>query len=567
MSRRVGDEWAIEPHVRYRDQFVALMISSHARCGRFSPAAALTAASPQLMASLHESWSAGLVVLQSNGLSISITDLSKLPLLLKSERVVVASRGVKSGKLRLLCRNPTQNLFLENLDSGLRRGMSISTSLVETSLLWRKLLKFMWFILPWVWSFSHYSAHPTTYTTSTVSVIACSIKNLLDYCNQTKMSSEWVMERHVRYQDQMAALMMSSHARCGQRSPAAALTTSAPLLMASLHKSWSRGVLVLQPFFEDAVAVGVSLATFGVTSPPQQAPRGRAENPVPKFGTGTRCLFATRGRPDLDLQVADVRTGKQAWVRGFAGMDFCRATCRGEWVLDFRCGRMWRVTEDGEGDWHCGNGGGGPLVVSGPRDVKPFAGMVGKSKFSFRQFVGDRFFDMRCFGAEWCVFHLFDMERMFESGVMEPVDTVMVPRHPHMSRMSAHCFWASKRVMLQSEGVYYELLEGGELKLLCRSDPTDNFFMDNFWISQSKDQPNQYESWDFSACPKAEQPTVISLPESDLHLRSGGDLLIVEGGSRVHAVDPASGAIIFTLMAPLLQSGPLCLFASNTFNS
>ncbi|KAH3731378.1 hypothetical protein Pelo_17793 [Pelomyxa schiedti] len=348
--------------------------------------------------------------------------------------------------------------------------------------------------------------------------------------------------------------MMSSHARCGRSSPAAALTTSAPLIVESLHKSCSAGLVVLQPLYEDSVAVGVSLATFGVTSPPKRRTNWQGKA-LAKFMTGTRCLCETMGRTDIDLSVVDVGTGVQRRVLGFAGEHFCRAMCVGEWVLDFDGWRLWRVTED-RSDWYHRDGGG-PMVVSRPRSVRPFAGMVGQSSFSFRHMagdVGDRFFDMRCYGDGLCVFHLFDMEKMFESGVMEPIDTVKVPIPRALISPTAHCFWASKRVMVQSEGVYYEVLKGGELKLLCRN-PDQTFTMHNFWIVLRKESPNQCESWDFSVSPKAEQPTVISLPESDdpIRLMSGAKLLIVEGGSRVHAVDPASGAIIFTLMAPLLH--------------
>ncbi|KAH3722581.1 hypothetical protein Pelo_18713 [Pelomyxa schiedti] len=491
-----------------------------------------------------------------------------------SKRVMVQSKGayyelLKGGELKLLCKNPHHNLFLENFWISQSKDQPNQCE-------------------SWDFSCTATGDHPQV-----ISLPVCDVNNPVhlgcvgdslvveeaskvhvnrsnSVMNRMSRPVVWAIEPHLRYRDQFVALMVSSHARCGRLSPAAALTTSAPLLVASLHESWSAGLVVLESHTLGAsVSVGVSLATMGVTDPPlrhkHQMPGGPATamGASPSWMTGTRCVVP----PDLGSgrhsEVLDVGTGQRAEVRGLVGLSLMRFECRGEWILDPGDWKMWRVGVD------CGNGArdgdrrGGSLVVTGPRTVTPFRGMGTRGDadaFYFGKLVGDRFFDMRSLGAEWCVFRLFDMRRMFESGVMAAVDSVKVVRPKQLSY--AHCFWPSKRVMMFSRGVVYEILKSGELKLLC-SNPSNNLFLENFWISQTRDQPNQCESWDFSVSAKAEQPTVISLPKYDgcnpVNLKEGGNLLVVDEASQTHVVDPASGVFIFTLKSTSHKSRLHCV--------
>ncbi|KAH3743805.1 hypothetical protein Pelo_14805 [Pelomyxa schiedti] len=377
----------------------------------------------------------------------------------------------------------------------------------------------------------------------------------------------WILERYLVFSEQILSFVMSSHARCGASSAASALTSHNAPLVRLLVDKWSRGCVVVPGSGMAQVVVGVSKYTLGVTSLFREwSPKAFVSRM-----DSTLCL-ASCLNPCDGACVANAATGKCAVVPKMHGCS--RAGWKGKWIVDHSLWRVWKVDK------------AGPMRVSQPRDVTPWwderrmrmrgrrnQGSEGQmdtslakqgeeaGSFNFRGMVGDGFFEVGWCpnGAEVREYHLVDIVSAFETGeVLVPVDTVRVNVPPQLGEPLgfSHCFWPSKRVVVAKDHRVYELTERGELRFLCENDTDSLLILDNLFIAQRNALGDECEVWDFSN--SETHPTVITLPWSDrsgfpFKLTSWGGLLVVLGKSKLHAVDPASGAQIFSLSGPRLD--------------
>ncbi|KAH3743804.1 hypothetical protein Pelo_14804 [Pelomyxa schiedti] len=310
---------------------------------------------------------------------------------------------------------------------------------------------------------------------------------------------EWVLEPLVVFKEQILALMMSSHHRCGRNSPASVLTShNVPLLMAMVD-GWSRGrVVISSDEANSSVIVGVSLDTLGVTS---------------------TTTTSTKGFTQHDIgDVVWIDTTHYIECHGIVGQVKSRVT-----VTDVETEpRKLRCAEEGE--WN-------------------FQGFVDGLHFC----VTD---EVVCDGVLITfICHLIDAESAFESGVMVPVDTVKVTVPPELviHYTGSYLFWDCKRLMLETSEAMYELLLDGTTRVLFKMPTKNHTVMHHFVVAQRQVTGNKLEAWNFLTCPS--EPIVIELPRLDTvnALRDAGDFLVVENENKVYLVDPSSGVIIFTL--------------------
>ncbi|KAH3758134.1 hypothetical protein Pelo_10075 [Pelomyxa schiedti] len=374
---------------------------------------------------------------------------------------------------------------------------------------------------------------------------------------------EWVVDPRVTFRDQIVALMMSSHPRCGRNSPASALTSHNVPLFIELAERWSRGAAVIYSSgFGTSVLVGLSLHTLGATPWLMEWPIETDYRPSVTWMDTSHCLELPSNSADNiagTSTVANVETGEKCVLLGTTkNLGWC-LVAQGKWVLDPINWIAWKAEHVVTCD--CGDGEFEVLKpLAEGRGLRPVGwgkwgeGVVpAPERFGFARWVGDGLFNISWYGTGWCAFHLVDIERAFETGEMVPVDTV-VRRLPKQfldnGLDSWYCFWASKRVVVIKDYIAYELMENGEARLLCKY-PTNWLGMENFFITQRKELIGKCESWDFTTITSGSEPTVITLPPStwseEVKLKECGDFIVVEEDLKIHLVDPASGVYILTL--------------------
>ncbi|KAH3732458.1 hypothetical protein Pelo_16711 [Pelomyxa schiedti] len=376
-----------------------------------------------------------------------------------------------------------------------------------------------------------------------------------------------VVEPRVLFRDQVAALMGSSHPRCGRRSPAAILTAAndAPLLRMMVAR-WARGAALMQCVGPNCtVAVRLSMSTLGVIPAKTHRPTEelgcdgdgcvRREEYFTRYDGVCRCVRWL----DSAHYIADpepfggsyylkcVVTGERVCVPGMTAETVLVLECRGQWIVDSVVLVAWRVARGGRGS---------PLGVSQPRKLVPCGEMGTSYSMTFGHFVSDWCFDVCYNGFGYCVYHLIDIAEAFGSGVMVPMDIVQIPLGDSLEFI--RCFWGSRSVLAMRKNSLFRV-QGKYAKMKLLSEDVMAFEMlDNFAVVSRKGLAKACEVWDLrptgSETVVKPEPTVIAFPQlcgmSGLlptSLSEAGDLIVVDTGNKVHVLDASSGLVVFTM--------------------
>ncbi|KAH3743799.1 hypothetical protein Pelo_14799 [Pelomyxa schiedti] len=157
-------------------------------------------------------------------------------------------------------------------------------------------------------------------------------------------------------------------------------------------------------------------------------------------------------------------------------------------------------------------------------------------------------------GAALSALALIDVASVFESGLMVAVETVKVPVPLELQVLPSRFwfFWDTKRFVFEGKEEVCELLRDGTTRLLFRKPTVNHTVVSNFVVALTKGVQFQLLVWNFSTT-VASEPITVRLPSGqDFHpLYMAGDFLAIEAtGNQILLVDPSSGAVIFTLIVP-----------------